>query len=78
MRKLKLTDEQRKEHLRKLNAARAKKYRERHTGRKHLGIYLDRWTFDLLTANLKKDGLTQRQFIEDAITTYIEKKKSER
>ena len=78
MKKLKMTETQKKEHLRKLNLARVQRYRKTHKSETRefqasvpTELYLE------ITQKLEEDGITKRKFVEDAICAYLNKKDEE-
>ena len=65
-------EEKRKKHLSDLNKARVKRFREKHADEyKRIGAELPIDIYHKFTTKLKEQGITQKQFIENAIDKFL-------
>ncbi len=58
-------------HLMKTNTERVRKYRKAHNLR-HFSVTLSSERFDLLEKKLQELGVTKKQFLENAIDSFLE------
>lgn len=63
-------EEQKAKHLSELNVARVKKYYENHPIR-HFDVVLDIERYEKINTALKEQGITKKQFLEDAIDRFL-------
>ena len=65
-------EEQRAKHLNELNRTRLQRYRENHAGEiKTLKAEISVELYDKVDAALKEQGITKKEFIENAIDQFL-------
>lgn len=65
-------EEQKAKHLNDLNAIRVKRYRENHSGEyKTFKAEIDIEQYNKIDIELKEQGITKKQFLEDAIDKFL-------
>ena len=66
-------EEAKRKHLSELNVARVKRFREKNPI-KHFDVVLDPVRYEQISSALAEKGITKKQFVEDAIDRFLNKK----
>lgn len=67
-----MTEEEKRKHKAELNRARVKRYRENHAGEQtQIAVRLSTKKYALWLNKLNECGMTQKQFIEQAIDRFL-------
>lgn len=70
------SEEAKKRRIREQTNIRAKRFREKHIGEtKRFYVDLENERFDLINGKLKEQGITKKQFLEEAIDRFLKETK---